>query len=301
MKLQSLQTLAAVLRHGSFAAAAKDVNLSAGAVSLQMQQLEAWFGQPLFDRSARHVRPTPFALEVGRTTQQALDAISRLRRGPAQQVEGVLRLGTVESVQVALLPQAVRRLRSTAPALALQLTRGASSALLDELKAGRLDAAVLVRPQTGGSSRLAWFPLTRENFVLIVPPDAPALPPVELLRRYDWIRFDRSTTGGEIAARYVNRIAPRMSVAFDLPGTEPIAAMVSSGLGVSVVPALRRELSEAFPLRQIGLGRGAPVRHIALVCRRSDGDTRRMRLLHEAFHAAAVQRYAGDGNVRPEP
>ena len=39
MKLQCLQTLAAVLRHGTFAAAAQEVHLSAGAVSLQMQQL----------------------------------------------------------------------------------------------------------------------------------------------------------------------------------------------------------------------------------------------------------------------
>lgn len=65
MKLQFLQTLTAVLRHGSFAAAAKDVNLRASAVSLQMLQLEDDFGQPLFDRSARQARPTRWRCGAG--------------------------------------------------------------------------------------------------------------------------------------------------------------------------------------------------------------------------------------------
>lgn len=301
MKLQFLHTLAAVLRHGSFAAAAQQVNLTASAVSLQMQQLEAWFGQPLFDRSARQVRPTPFALQVGRTAEQALDALDQLRQQGGEAIGGHLRLGTMESAQVALLPTAMRWMRERAPALSFQVARGVSTALLEQVKANRLDAAVLVRPQSGGSSRLAWFPLLRENFVLIAPLDAPRLAPAELLRRYEWIRFDRSTTGGDIAARWVNRVAPRLRCAFDLPGTEAIAALVSSGLGVSVVPALRQELIDAFPLQQLPLGRGAPVRHVAIVCRRADAESRRTQLLVEAFREAVQRRCAGDRYVRPEP
>lgn len=301
MKLQFLHTLAAVLRHGSFAAAAKEVNLTPSAVSLQMQQLEAYFGQPLFDRSARQVRPTPFALQVGRTAEQALQAIDDLRQPRGQAITGHLRLGTMESAQVTLLPAALRHMRERAPALTHQVQRGVSTALLEQVKADQLDAAVLVRPQSGGSRRLAWFPLLREHFVLIAPPDAPALPPVELLRRYDWIRFDRSTTGGDIAARWVNQVAPRLRSTLDLPGTEAIAAMVSSGLGVSVVPALRQELIAAFPLQQIPLGRGAPLRHVALVCRHADADSRRMQLVLEAFRGAVRRRYADDRHVRPEP
>ena len=55
MKIESFRTLNAVLRGGSFAAGAADMNLSPSAVSLQMKQMEAYFGQPLFDRSALQV------------------------------------------------------------------------------------------------------------------------------------------------------------------------------------------------------------------------------------------------------
>ncbi|KAF1050072.1 LysR family transcriptional regulator [Xylophilus sp.] len=302
MKLQFLQTLAAVLQHGSFAAAAKDVNLTASAVGLQMRQLEDFFGQPLFDRSARQVRPTPFAHEIAGTLAQAVDALEALRSrrdGPA--LTGRLRLGTVESAQVTLLPAALQVLREQGPALQFAISRGTSSALLDEVKAGRIDAAVLVRPQSGGSRRLAWTPLARETMVLIAPPDARPAPPVEMLRRYDWIRMDLETTGGRIAAQYVHRIAPRMRCAFDLPGSESIAAMVSAGLGVSVVPALRQELLQAYPVLQVPLGKGAPIRHLALVCRHADADGRLMRAVVEAFRAAAHRRFGADAVAAADP
>ncbi|VTU32740.1 LysR family transcriptional regulator [Variovorax sp. PBL-E5] len=294
MKLQFLQTLTAVLRHGSFAAAAKEVNLTASAVSLQMRQLEDYFGRPLFDRSARQARPTAFAAEVAGTMQQTLDALKALRLREDTVVSGRMRLGTIESAQVALLPTALQVLRDQAPGLAFEIARGVSAALLDDVKAGRLDAAVLVRPQSGGSSRLHWFALQQETFVMIAPPHVRRGSPVEMLRRHDWIRFDRVTTGGLIAAQHVNRIAPRTRCAFDLPGTDAVAAMVSAGLGVSVVPALRHEVLQAYPLQVISLGKDAPVRHIAMVCRPADAEGRRIQAVLEAFQFA-IRRRHGEG------
>ena len=58
MNLNALATLAAILEHGSFAAAAARVGCTPSAVSLQVRQLETYFGRPLFDRSGRGVRPT---------------------------------------------------------------------------------------------------------------------------------------------------------------------------------------------------------------------------------------------------
>ncbi|QHI96662.1 LysR family transcriptional regulator [Xylophilus rhododendri] len=304
MKLQFLQTLTAVLRHGSFAAAAKEVNLTASAVSLQMRQLEDFFGQPLFDRSARQVRPTPFALEIAETLQQTVDKLDALRSRKGMEITGRIRLGTMESAQVALLPTALQRLRERAPALEFSISKGLSSTLLDDLKAGRIDAAVLVKPLSGGSSRLAWFPLASETMVMIAPPTARLASPVEMLRRYDWIRMDPATTGGRIAAQYVQKLVPRLNWAFDLPGTEAIAASVSAGLGVSVVPTLRDELLSAYPMLQVPLGRGAPVRHIAFVCRPADADSRLTQAVLEAFQAASQKRYgeaATQGLHRQKP
>ena len=49
MKLSVLSTLVSIVDRGSLAAAASQVGCSPSAISLQVKQLEAWFGRPLFD------------------------------------------------------------------------------------------------------------------------------------------------------------------------------------------------------------------------------------------------------------
>jgi DNA-binding transcriptional LysR family regulator len=293
VKLQFLQTLAAVVQHGSFAAAAPEVHLTASAVGQQMRQLEQHFRQPLFDRSARQVRPTPFALEVVATVQGTFESLEAMRSRSQQSVSGHVRLGTIESTQVALLPLALKHLRRQAPSLQVQFIRGVSQYLLDELKAGRLDAAVLIQPQSGGSSRLHWVPLLREAFVLVAPPGSKERTVAQLLRAHEWIRLGRSSTGGRIAARYVERVAPRTPSAVELPGTDAIVAVVSAGLGVSVIPELREELRAAYPVREISLGAGAPTRQLAFVCRAADAANPRLHVVLAAFADAVAARRRG--------
>lgn len=64
MKLSFFDTLDAVLRSGSLAGAAREMHVTPSAVSMQMKQMEAHFGQPLFDRAGLTVRPTPLARHV---------------------------------------------------------------------------------------------------------------------------------------------------------------------------------------------------------------------------------------------
>lgn len=298
MKLEFLQTLGAVIESGSFAAAAAQVHLTPSAVGLQIRQLEQWFGQPLFDRSARHVRPTAFAREVAQTVEGTLRDLHALRARRSAPVAGTVRLGTVESTQISLLPVALAELRSRAPALQVQFIRGTSDFLLGELKSGRLDAAVLVRPPAGGSSRLHWVVLMREVFVMVAPRATRRRTPEQLLQAYQWIRLDRSTTGGLIASRFVERLVPRLRSAIEIPGTEAIVALVASGLGVSVIPKLRRELLESWPVDEISLGRNAPSRQIAFVCRAADAEAQRIGMVLEAFQEAVVKRALADARPR---
>mgnify|MGYP000194455937 CR=1 FL=1 len=134
MKVECFQTLAAVLRCGSFAGAAAEMNLSPSAVSLQMKQLESYFGQPLFDRSALQVRPTPFALEVSATLDGAIHAMESLRRRSAPVVEGKVTLGIIEPMQVKLLPPFTTLVRERYPNLDVRLERGRSTALVEALR-----------------------------------------------------------------------------------------------------------------------------------------------------------------------
>lgn len=78
--LPSLSLLAAfesVCRTGSTLSAARDLDLTQGAVSRLIQNLEAQLGVALFLREGRRLRPTEAALAYSRDVKKAMDLISR--------------------------------------------------------------------------------------------------------------------------------------------------------------------------------------------------------------------------------
>jgi DNA-binding transcriptional LysR family regulator len=286
MNMGMLATLVAIVDRGTLAAAAQQVGCTPSAVSLQVKQLEAYFGQPLFDRSSRAVKPTPFGEQAAAIARELVQRLDGLRAKPTTSVAGRLRLGAILSVQAGVLPQALRILRDRHPALDVVMTLNDSEELLADLKAGRIDAAVLVRPSSGGSSRLVWHNLTRQPFVMLAPANAPDEKPAELLQRLGWIRYDPVLTGGRIAARLVHRLAPRVRTTMDFRSIDAIVAMVAAGLGVTVVPRPRQPLLSAYAVRELRLGRSAPTRQIALVCRGVDREDRRTAAVRAALSEA---------------
>lgn len=287
MKFQALATLSAVVTQGSFARAAEQVYLTPSAVSLQMKQLEAWLGRPLFDRSGRTVQPTALAVQLAATMDRTVGEIEAMRLVHQTTLAGRVRIGITESAQTTLLPQAYADLRRSAPQIALHVQFGATPGLLSELKAGRIDTAVVFRPPRGPSSRLHWTPLLSQPLVLVVPRALPPATPARVLREQPWIRMDRASVAGQMAARYVDRLVPQCQPLLDLPAVNAIVAMVGAGIGVSVLPRLRPDQLAAHPVREIDLGADAPMREMVLVRRTADVGQGLLDAVARAFVAAA--------------
>ncbi|CAN7188678.1 LysR family transcriptional regulator [Pseudorhodoferax sp. LjRoot39] len=281
MKIEAFSTLDAVLRTGSFAGAAAAMNLTPSAVSMQMKQLEQYLGQPLFDRSGPQVRPRVAAFDVAAAMRGGLQRLDGLRRRPGIEIEGVLRLGVIESLLPSLLPGTLSALRAQHPRLAVRPVRGRSATLIAGVKAGQIDAAVVAMPAKGGSEQLRWWPLARRELVLIAPPDATESSATALLRRHDWIRYDRNTVTGAMAARHVLSLVPDKRGVLELDSAPAIVAMVSGGLGVAIIHLLDGTLLTAYPVRVLRLGRSAPVLELTLVTRKAADDDRGLAVLRE--------------------
>ncbi|KTT13271.1 hypothetical protein NS2R_06200 [Pseudomonas oryzihabitans] len=286
MKIEAFMTLRAVLERGSFAAAAEAVNLTPSAVSLQIKQLEAYFGQALFDRSGRAVQPTPFALKLIETVARTLADLEGLRNQRALPLTGRVRLGVTGSILTTLLPKAVADLHRRAPGITLQLERNDTPELIAALKADRLDAAILVRPPGGGSARLHWQDLLQEPLVLVVPAQLEPLAPEHYLQRYPWIRLDRKLVVGRLAARFVDGLVPQREALLDVPSADAIIAMVGLGLGVSVLPRLRPEHLGTYPVREVSLGAAAPRRQLSMARRKQDSENALLDTIAQAFAVA---------------
>ena len=111
-----LITLAAVARHGSFAAAADELACTQSAVSQQIAEIERRIGIRVLDR--RPVRPTEAGqvlleaeLAVRTSTAIALQELSALSQGRA----GRVRLGAFASAAVGIVPRALAGLLQTHP------------------------------------------------------------------------------------------------------------------------------------------------------------------------------------------
>ena len=286
MKIEMFDTLDAVLRGGSLAAAASETNLTASAVSMQMKQIEAYLGQPLFDRSGHAIRPTPLAHEVAAAIRHGLQHLQSLRRRSVVAIEGVVRLGVIESMMPMLLPGTLSELRARYPRLELRPTRGRSIGLTDAVKSGELDAAVVAEPEGGGSVRLNWRPLLRSEMRLIVPPEAAESSVPALFKQYEWIRYDRHTISGMLAARYVTRQVRTRRGALELDSVPAIVAMVSAGLGIALVHLVDAGFCQSYPVRFVRLSRGAPAVQMSFVTRKADADSRPLRAVGDAMTAA---------------
>jgi len=274
MKLEAFATLNAVIRTGNFASAAVQMHLTPSAVSMQMKQLEQYLGLPLFDRSGRQIRVRASALDVAAAMRDGLERIQTLRLQPGLAVQGTVQLGMIESLLPAYLPGVFALLRACHPRLLLRPVRGRSASLIAAVKAGQLDAAVVALPSKGGSDRLRWCTLARRELMMVAPPDAAESNPAALLRRYDWIRYDRGTVTGALAARHVLSLIPNKRSTVELDSAPAIIAMVSGGLGVSIIHLLDTAVCRVYPVRQVRLGHHAPKLKLTLVSRKTSDDDR---------------------------
>lgn len=286
MKLLFLATLDAILRRGSFTAAAEEIGLTPSAVSLQVKRLEEHLGQPLFVRSGRTAQPTALARQLAQSTREAMTLLESLRVKSTPVVEGRVALGTIRTVQSSTLLPALLEVRRRYPQLVVRATHADSDALLDQLKQGVIDAAVVIKPSARGAGRVHWHTLAHEPFVLIAPPQSRGDSLAELLRTHEWIQFDTALVSGRMASQYLRRVAPRARGAVEIDSIDTIVALVSAGAGVSVVPKPRHPISSVHPVREIPLKVAAHAREISFASRVLDRDNRRVIALREAFDFA---------------
>lgn len=153
MELRQLEYFVAVVDEASFTRAAGRVHISQSGVSAQIRRLEQELGAPLIDRSARAATPTAAgaaALEHARAAIAAAGAV----RDAVDDVNGLVRgrvlFGMVTGCAIRPLFDAVSAFRHAHPGIELGLVEDASDRLIERVRSGDLDAALI---GTASSSR----------------------------------------------------------------------------------------------------------------------------------------------------
>jgi LysR family hydrogen peroxide-inducible transcriptional activator len=273
--LRQLRYLSALAKYGHFGRAAEACAVTQPALSMQIRDLERTLGVAVVERRPGDAMLTDVGREIARRGEEVLTASRDLvdfARHRSGLLTGRLTLGVIPSLAPYLLPQILPTLQSRFPELQLELRETQTKQLLEDIKSGALDAAMLALPV--GEDDIDTIELFEDLFLLAVPADDPrsetrrvAAGDIDqsrliLLEDGHCLR-DQALAFCATAPR--GRTASAGGTAFGASSLTTVMQMVAGGYGVTLIPQIaadveRRDdrvkflrLDDPQPGRSIGL------------------------------------------------
>ena len=295
-------------REKHFGKAAEACFVSQPTLSVAVKKLEEELDVKLFERSANEVTVTPLGDDIVRQAQAVLEQASQIKeiakRGK-DPLAGPLMLGVIYTIGPYLLPDLVRQMITHTPQMPLMLQENFTVKLLEMLRTGEIDCAVLAEPfpDTG----LATAPLYDEPFYAAVPVNHP-------LARLDTISSEalkKETMlllgAGHCFRDHVLEVCPEFArfssnaegirKSFEGSSLETIKHMVAAGMGVTLVPRLsipksalsvKTKRASDELIKYLPFAGDAPTRRVVLVWRRSFTRYAAIAALRNAIYACEL-------------
>jgi DNA-binding transcriptional LysR family regulator len=243
MELHQLEYFVAVAEEASFTRAAARVHVAQPGVSAQVRRLEAELGQQLLDRSGRSVRLTEVGTAVLPFARAALDAVANARLTVDQLaglVRGQVRVGMVSGCALPALAELLAEFHRRYPAVGIALTEDGSDRLVELLRDGQIDLALIgaAGPATPGVETTV---VLEDALVAAVsrkdPLTARQAITIDDLRGQPLVSLPTGTgvRAALDAACASAGFAPR--IVLEASALPMVALLASLGLGVAILPA----------------------------------------------------------------
>src|SRR5215467_14162145 len=251
----ALETLLAVARTGSVAAAARQRHITSSAVSQQMRRLETHFGFRLFERAGRGVRLSA-AGELWSGAEAAFGQLAELAGRPAV----TLRVAVSDYLGKGLLAPVLRDLLDQEPPVRFEIVTTHSPAGVRLVAGGDVDLAVVTGQEIPRGLEGRY--LFDQPFVWVGPRRArrERASLTERVRREPVLRLAGESRGRALLDQYLaeHRIRPVSTI--DVPSVSLLLSYVSGGLGIGLVPALAlAEASAGLVVREAARMPALPV------------------------------------------
>ena len=299
MTLTELRYIVAVARERHFGRAAEACHVSQPTLSVAIKKLEEELDVKIFERGSNEVSLTPLGEAIVRQAQSVIEQAQGIReiaqRGK-DPLAGPLRLGIIYTIGPYLLPELVRHAIDMTPQMPLILQENFTVKLLDMLRTGELDCAIMAEPfpDTG----LAIAPLYDEPFLVAVPAQHP-LAQRKTISSEELKRETMLLLGtGHCFRDHVLEVCPEFArfssdtegikKSFEGSSLETIKHMVASGMGVTVVPQLSMPREPQPHLVFVPFAAPVPSRRVVLAWRRSFTRYEAIAALRNAIYACEL-------------
>jgi LysR family hydrogen peroxide-inducible transcriptional activator len=280
MTLTELKYIVAVARERHFGRAAEACFVSQPTLSVAIKKLEEELGVQLFERGGAEVSVTPIGMQIVEQAQRVLEQTHSIREIAAQgkdPLAGPLRVGVIYTIGPYLLPLLVPAIIEHAPQMPLLLQENFTVKLLELLRQGEIDVAILAEPFPDNG--LVTQALYDEPFVVAVPRGHPwcgrgSIQSVELKQQTMLLLGT-----GHCFRDQVLEVCPELSrysqasagiqKTFEGSSLETIRHMVASGVGVTVLPVTAVPATKDSLLVYVPFEAPAPTRRVVLAWRKS--------------------------------
>ena len=254
LDLNLLVAFDALLTERSVTRAAARIGLGQPAMSHNLGRLRVLFGDELLTRGADGMRPTPRALAlagpVRMTLAQIQAAVLQHEAFDPATAERAFRIGIADSIEVAIVPGLMARLRREAPGVSLRLRPLNQLTILDDLDTGALDIAVGVFGH--GQLHHKRRPLYRENFLCVFNPALLKFSSPISLDDYLSVPHVLTSLGDEAHGAVDEALAKlklKRNIALTTPGFLAVPFVVARAPLISTMPSrLARYFAETFHL-----------------------------------------------------
>ncbi|MCA3159005.1 MAG: LysR family transcriptional regulator [Burkholderiales bacterium] len=285
MTLTELKYIVAVARERHFGRAAEACFVSQPTLSVAVKKLEDELGVQIFERGSTEISVTTIGqriIDQAREVLQQTAVIKELAKQNSDPLSGPLRLGVIYTIAPYLLPLLVKQLIRQIPQMPLILQENFTSQLVEQLKQGELDAAIMALPLPEAGFNIT--PLYDEPFIVAMP----HLHPWAERQHIDTHELQGETMlllgAGHCFRDQVLQVCPELTRfsqqaanenhgirrSFEGSSLETIRHMVASGLGLTVLPASAAEAAKADPLlKLVPFEHPAPERRVVLAWRKS--------------------------------
>lgn len=285
MNLRDLHYFLALADTRHFGRAAEACHISQPTLSTQLKKLEDELGVALFERAPRNILLTP-AGELILVHARAALAQVKLMHDIAQHTKNPesasVKLGIFPTLGPYLLPHVVPNIRKRFPTLELLLVEEKTETLIQQLKIGRIDAAILAEPVH--DDQFESLALFVEPFVLALPANHPLTKQRTLglseLEKQHLLLLEDGHCLREHALEVCSLSGASEKEGFRATSLETLRQMVAAGVGITLLPmlAVQPPVPRSPYIRLVPFKNPVPTRNISLYWRKS---SMRNHFLHE--------------------
>ena len=243
MNVAQLRTFVAVVEKGSFSEAARALEISQPAVTMQVQALEAALATTLLDRRYRRVDLTesgrallPHAKRILEQLDEAREEISSL----SGSVSGQLTISASTTPGDYIVPRLLGGFAAEYPEVSVSIDVHDTSEVIDAIEAGRAQLGVTGAVVKGARVNSEQF--GTDDLILICPPDSPLATrkrvALSSLSEEPWVQREQGSGTRQVAESLLasSGLDPQeLKVVVELGSGEAIVSAIEGGLGVAIV------------------------------------------------------------------